>query len=28
MYHDQGSTLATYPASQAIGFFMSGFKIG
>ena len=28
MYHDQGSTLATYPASQAIGFFMSGVRIG
>ena len=28
MYHDQGSTLATYPQSQAIGFFMSGFRIG
>ena len=28
MYHDQGSTMATYPPSQAIGFFMSGFRIG
>lgn len=28
MYHDQGSTMATYPQSQAIGFFMSGVRIG
>lgn len=28
MYHDQGSTLATFPQSQAIGFSMSGVRIG
>ncbi len=28
MYQNSGSTLATYPTSQAIGFFMSGFRIG
>jgi hypothetical protein len=28
MYHTQGSNANTYPQSQAIGFFMSGFRIG
>ena len=28
MYHTNGSAVNTYPASQAIGFFMSGFRIG
>ena len=28
MYHDQGSTLATYPQSQALSFSMSGVRIG
>ena len=29
MYHDQGSALSTYTTSQqAIGFFMSGVRIG
>jgi hypothetical protein len=28
MYHTHGSDLNTYPQSQAIGFFMSGVRIG
>jgi len=28
MYHNHGSALNTYPPSQAIGFFMSGVRIG
>lgn len=28
LYHTHGSDVATYPVSQAIGFFMSGFRIG
>ena len=28
MYHTHGSALSTYPQSQAIGFFMSGVRIG
>ena len=28
MYHTHGSALSTYPPSQAIGFFMSGVRIG
>ena len=28
MYHTTGSAVSTYPQSQAIGFFMSGFRIG
>ena len=28
LYHTKGSNADTYPVSQAIGFFMSGFRIG
>ena len=28
MYHTHGSALSTYTSSQAIGFFMSGVRIG
>ena len=28
LYQTQGSNAATYPQSQAIGFFLSGFRIG
>ena len=28
MYHTHGSALSTYTTSQAIGFFMSGVRIG
>jgi len=28
LYHTASSSASTYPSSQAIGFFMSGFRIG
>jgi len=28
MFHSAGAAVSTYPQSQAIGFFMSGFRIG
>ena len=28
LYQNQGSTMNTYPQSQSLGFFISGFRIG